>query len=998
VSRLGLPVVSLKITLNTVTLLALVGRILIALIWISGSTSSLSLHAQEASTFETAAKVESAADANSIHSITIGEYTAFLRVVAAQEGELQSLYNDQIQEQIDRLWGGDHFDYQVREGTNENAPLKGALQEEVACYYDWIEYGADSQAAATSATDDKKTESSPLMMWRWGGEKNKSPDEKKSSSSEHLSPAERTDQERRDASLESSTILPEGKEGESHIGFYTSDEIQQHIRMLLRKAAVRGQKKSDTLPLEEEQKKGMALAEKLKPPIDSKLLNWQTWAENIIRQANEFPPDSSLRESIALYGGSHAEWIENEFKAAWAYEKAAKQKTKNNLEAEGAYRTQEHLLNQQAKTLLQEVKAIEKRQEENSKIKENLEIPLPLSLDDFHNAVKAYPNAERFIINNHGGIISIFPQEANPDTQGRNRAENITITQTLRAMLEREYPVSIIDELLPKDSMIANPSDLSGERLKNIFQRLDLHTHQKASVIKEKVFASSTISENLSATLKVSENKTRGLTKRTTVTWKEALEATKKAHLARVKIWRTQKEAPEIEEARALWEQLHAQKKEVFEQERDPLQKNRLRAEASWAEAEQVVWLGRKSNSKAIISSSQATETANCLKAASEYKLAEKAWQQVIETKEVVLGETADDQIKAQIEAEIAWAKAEKLTRSYQAANCQARAQYYDPKNREIFNKAWKDNAEKIKNLHAEWKNVCQAYDAIVNKSSFLKNKDDDWFDRLEEARLWSIIYLKEKLYDEGVKFHRIAHSFENKALRMKIEDPSFDETWDKAIKKKEKSSLLMEKYFDNYKNNDIGITSSPWREVLEEYVNGAQYWRSSVPVQWTKARKAEKIADESYDQAQKLSCDDASFNDQWKDATQKREESADAWNEVIKTLNQAMENIFPEQQTWNPDIATAQYQEAYQRVRALELKAEQAEKIVQQAEDKAVTLSSNNDNFRESWSDAFEKNNVLKLALDEVVEAYKLHREKIPEHKKNEWDADSKVKCNTLL
>jgi hypothetical protein len=171
--------------LKTIALLLFVSQCLLAPL--------ASLHAEEASTFEVSAKVESTVDAR---SITVSEYVLFLKALAAEESE--AIYNTRFQDQIDRLWVGDHFDYQVREGTNENALLNGLLEEEVECYYDWIEHGSDSQAAATSATDDKKAESSPLMMWRRGIEKNKPPDEKKSSSSEHLSPAERTDQARRE--------------------------------------------------------------------------------------------------------------------------------------------------------------------------------------------------------------------------------------------------------------------------------------------------------------------------------------------------------------------------------------------------------------------------------------------------------------------------------------------------------------------------------------------------------------------------------------------------------------------------------------------------------------------------------------------------------------------------------------------------------------------------------------------------------------------------------
>jgi hypothetical protein len=156
-------------------------------------TPSPSLHAEEPSTFTVATQVEPAAGD---HSITVGEYTVFLRTVTTQESELQALYNTRFQDQIDRIWVGDHFDYQVKEGVEENAPLTGLLAEEEECYYDWIEHGSDSQAAAT--TDDKKAENSPLMMWRRGVEKNKSPNEKKSSSNEHLSPSERTDQVRRE--------------------------------------------------------------------------------------------------------------------------------------------------------------------------------------------------------------------------------------------------------------------------------------------------------------------------------------------------------------------------------------------------------------------------------------------------------------------------------------------------------------------------------------------------------------------------------------------------------------------------------------------------------------------------------------------------------------------------------------------------------------------------------------------------------------------------------
>jgi hypothetical protein len=188
VSRLGLPVVSLKTTLKkTITLLLFVSQCLL--------TPLSSLHAEEPSAFATAAEVEPAADDC---SIKVGEYVLFLRAVAAEESE--ALYNDRLQNQIGHIWVGDHFDYQVREGTNENSPLHGLLQEEVECYYDWIEHGSDSQAAATP--DNKKVESSPLMMWRRGVEKNKSPNEKKSSSSEHLSPGDRTAQERRKAENE----------------------------------------------------------------------------------------------------------------------------------------------------------------------------------------------------------------------------------------------------------------------------------------------------------------------------------------------------------------------------------------------------------------------------------------------------------------------------------------------------------------------------------------------------------------------------------------------------------------------------------------------------------------------------------------------------------------------------------------------------------------------------------------------------------------------------
>jgi hypothetical protein len=167
--------------LKTIALLLFVSQCLL--------TPWSSLHAEEPSAFATAAEVEPAVGD---HSIKVGEYAAFLRAVAAQESELQALYNTRFQDQIDRIWTGDHFDYQVKAGIEENTPLRGLLQEEVVCYYDWIEHGADSQAAATP--DDKKAESSPLMMFKVG--EKQFPNEKKSPN-EHLSPSERTDQKRR---------------------------------------------------------------------------------------------------------------------------------------------------------------------------------------------------------------------------------------------------------------------------------------------------------------------------------------------------------------------------------------------------------------------------------------------------------------------------------------------------------------------------------------------------------------------------------------------------------------------------------------------------------------------------------------------------------------------------------------------------------------------------------------------------------------------------------
>ena len=187
-------------------------------------TPLASLHAEEASTFEVSAKVE---PAESEHSIKVGEYAAFLRAVAAKESELQSLYNDRLQNYIDRIWVGYHFDYQVREEIEQDSPLRGLLQEEVECYYDWIEHGADSQAAA-AATDDKKTEISPLMMWRRGVEEKKSPDEKKSSSKETLSSSDRTDQARRET--EHQELFHEGS-SDSKIGQQQELEkaLQEHL-------------------------------------------------------------------------------------------------------------------------------------------------------------------------------------------------------------------------------------------------------------------------------------------------------------------------------------------------------------------------------------------------------------------------------------------------------------------------------------------------------------------------------------------------------------------------------------------------------------------------------------------------------------------------------------------------------------------------------------------------------------------------------------------------
>ncbi|MFI0348117.1 MAG: S8 family serine peptidase, partial [Chthoniobacterales bacterium] len=89
-----------------------------------------------------------------------------------------------------------------------------------------------------------------------------------------------------------------------------------------------------------------------------------------------------------------------------------------------------------------------------------------LTLADFRAAATTHPTASRLVIHEDG---TIQPREANPDTAGRNRSENLTIHQALRDALTHEYPRRAAELFSSNAKIIDNPSHLSGEALRNIF-------------------------------------------------------------------------------------------------------------------------------------------------------------------------------------------------------------------------------------------------------------------------------------------------------------------------------------------------------------------------------------------------------------------------------------------------------------------------------------------------------------------------------------------------
>ncbi|MFI0348322.1 MAG: hypothetical protein ACH346_06105, partial [Chthoniobacterales bacterium] len=92
-----------------------------------------------------------------------------------------------------------------------------------------------------------------------------------------------------------------------------------------------------------------------------------------------------------------------------------------------------------------------------------------LTLQDFRVAAEAHPTAERLVIHEDG---TIRPSEVDPNASGRNRSENMAITQAFRAAVEQEHPTRVND-LLPLDSgMIQNPRHLSSASLKKILREI----------------------------------------------------------------------------------------------------------------------------------------------------------------------------------------------------------------------------------------------------------------------------------------------------------------------------------------------------------------------------------------------------------------------------------------------------------------------------------------------------------------------------------------------
>lgn len=78
-----------------------------------------------------------------------------------------------------------------------------------------------------------------------------------------------------------------------------------------------------------------------------------------------------------------------------------------------------------------------------------------LTLDHFRAALEDHPEAERFVIvANENGIFSIQPQAADPNTPGRNRNEDMQITNLLRSLISSG----------PADALLRNSAAISTSR------------------------------------------------------------------------------------------------------------------------------------------------------------------------------------------------------------------------------------------------------------------------------------------------------------------------------------------------------------------------------------------------------------------------------------------------------------------------------------------------------------------------------------------------------
>lgn len=349
------------------------------------------------------------------------------------------------------------------------------------------------------------------------------------------------------------------------------------------------------------------------------------------------------------------------------------------------------------------------------------------------------------------------------------------------------------------------------------------------------------------------------------------------------------------------------------------------------------------------------------------------SWEKALDAKRKALEKISEDDslLKHSLNAEIAWAEAEK--------------------NALLADKLI-DDPEKLLEIQeaaqASWNRAAEAKEKVLQLTPTADQKG--------RVRLRVEILLadakKETFSAASIKERAwVLMAPQIKNLNNLEEREFFEWSWKEVMKAIDRTKLAWGDVVQAYQDG-IAILGEDKKEDWDNGLQEALYQKALVTAEpfWHEAHKASRIAQGARLVAQTLKANDPEFESLWQEAMIAAQDAEKTWASTMQEYK-ALRVIVPEKkkEDWEEILSKAHYNKAIYISAFLWRKAQRIAIITHSLFDKAYELTPGDADFEAAWQEAIVKTTEVEQAWGDVAQFRQQHRETLSINQQIEWDVD---------